>query len=83
MGPATPMKNATPRAALNALVRTIGTRQEGRSQKTAPTKTVVCVRGRAALTPPPCLGGGSGWGSSEEAPDVCFLRRFLVLIFMT
>ena len=23
-----------------------------------------------------------GWGSSEEAPDACLLRRFLVLIFM-
>jgi very-short-patch-repair endonuclease len=23
-----------------------------------------------------------GWGSNEEAPDVCFLRRFLVLIFL-
>src|ERR1700732_2225968 len=26
--------------------------------------------------------GRLGWGSSEEAPDVCFLRRFLVLIFL-
>jgi Protein of unknown function (DUF559) len=27
------------------------------------------------------FGGGLGWGSSEEAPDACFPRRFLVLIF--
>ena len=33
------------------------------------------------LIPPPQFLG-EGWvGSNEEAPDVCFLRRFLVLIF--
>jgi hypothetical protein len=31
---------------------------------------------------PRVLGEGWGWGSSEEAPDACLLRRFLVLIFM-
>jgi hypothetical protein len=30
---------------------------------------------------PKCLGGGWRWGSSEKAPDVFTLRRFLVLIF--
>ena len=35
------------------------------------------------LIPPPfSFGRGWGWGSNEEAPDVCFLRRFLVLIFL-
>jgi hypothetical protein len=35
----------------------------------------------AASDPLPIsLGGEAGWGSIEEAPDVCFLRRFLVLI---
>jgi hypothetical protein len=29
---------------------------------------------------PPCLGGGWRWGWSEEAPDVCYPRRFLVLV---
>src|SRR5260370_13875573 len=44
------------------------------------------LRGRSRqklLSPsglPPCLGGGWRWGSSEEAPDVCPLRRFLALI---
>ena len=34
------------------------------------------------LIPPPQFWGRVGWGSNEEAPDVCFLRRFLVLIFL-
>ena len=38
--------------------------------------------GCARQAPSPVSWGTAGWGSSEEAPDACFLRRFLVLIFL-
>jgi hypothetical protein len=40
-----------------------------------------CFSGSRFDSLPRSFGGGLGWGSSEEAPDACFSRRFLVLIF--
>lgn len=34
------------------------------------------------LITPPQFWGKVGGGSNEEAPDACFLRRFLFLIFL-
>ena len=85
---ALPMKNASPRRSMRAAR---GWRDRGptngpqkiRRRLTRAVLTLPLAKRRSdLLTPPPCLGGGLGWGSSEEAPDVCFLRRFLVLIFM-